>query len=62
MDACAAEGKDWQTETEQLYREAAFSKAMEEKYGVTLGDNTNGRTDSDTNADTDGGERERERN
>ena len=57
MDACAAEGKDWQTETEQLYREAAFQKAMEEKYGVTLGDNTNGRTDTES----DDRERERER-
>jgi capsid protein len=50
MDACAAEGKDWQVETEQLYKEAAFRKTMEGKYGVTLGDN-NGRTDTDTDSD-----------
>ncbi len=45
MDACAAEGKDWQVETEQRYREAAFHKTMQEKYNVIL-ENSNGRTDT----------------
>ena len=53
MDACAAEGKDWQIETEQLYKEAAFRKEMERKYNVTIGENANDRTEDRTDSRAD---------
>jgi lambda family phage portal protein len=49
----ARENKDWEVEIEQLYKERAFNRDMEKKYGLSLQETTGVSNDTESDEDED---------